>query len=291
MSLMLKFRGHFFIWQKFKEYEDYLMIIKNILKGIIIGIGSIAPGVSGGTFAMMLGVYDKITDAIGNFYIDFKSKFMFLCSIGLGIGFSRILEYLFVSYEFASKFVFVGIMIGSIPSIYNEAKKKGFRRYYLLPMVLTLLLTIGLAILDNSNVNVDKITSLSFKDSVFYGGVISLGTIIPGISSSVLLMYAGVYSIILDAIGSIKIDILLPLGLGFVFVTLILSKCINFMFKRYYGWTYFMVLGFVLGSITTLIPRVASFKDLIIGLVLISISTVLSYTFSQKLLNNENSKK
>ena len=272
------------------------MIIKNILKGIIIGIGSIAPGVSGGTFAMILGVYDKITDAIGNFYIDFKSKFMFLCSIGLGvgigvIGFSRILEYLFVSYEFASKFVFVGIMIGSIPSIYNEAKKKGFRRYYLLPMVLTLLLTIGLAILDNSNVNVDKITSLSFKDSVFYGGVISLGTIIPGISSSVLLMYAGVYSIILDAIGSIKIDILLPLGLGFVFVTLILSKCINFMFKRYYGWTYFMVLGFVLGSITTLIPRVASFKDLIIGIVLISISTVLSYTFSQKLLNNENSKK
>ena len=62
------------------------MIIKNILKGIIIGIGSIAPGVSGGTFAMILGVYDKITDAIGNFYIDFKSKFMFLCSIGLGVG-------------------------------------------------------------------------------------------------------------------------------------------------------------------------------------------------------------
>ena len=111
------------------------MILKNILKGILIGIGSIAPGVSGGTFAMMLGIYDKITDAIGNFYVDFKSKMIFLCSISLGvaigiIGFSRILEYLFISHEFASKFVFVGIMIGSLPSIFNEAKKQGFTKYY-----------------------------------------------------------------------------------------------------------------------------------------------------------------
>ena len=270
------------------------MILKNILKGILIGIGSIAPGVSGGTFAMMLGIYDKITDAIGNFYVDFKSKMIFLCSISLGvaigiIGFSRILEYLFVSHEFASKFVFVGIMIGSLPSIFNEAKKQGFTKYYFLPMFFTLFLTVGFAFMENDTIAVQTLSSLSFRESIFYGGVISLGTIIPGISSSILLMYAGVYNLILDAIGSIKIDILFPLGLGFGFSTLFLSKCINYMFKKYYGWTYFMVLGFVLGSITTLIPPIASIKDFIIGFILISISTVLSYKFSQKLLTSKNS--
>ena len=143
--------------------------------------------------------------------------------------------------------------------------------------------------MENDTIAVQTLSSLSFRESIFYGGVISLGTIIPGISSSILLMYAGVYNIILDAIGSIKIDILFPLGLGFGFSTLFLSKCINYMFKKYYGWTYFMVLGFVLGSITTLIPPIASIKDFIIGFILISISTVLSYKFSQKLLTSKNS--
>lgn len=261
----------------------------NILKGMLIGIGGIAPGVSGGTFAMMLGVYDRITDSIGNFYKDFKVKFIFLSSIGIGvgigiIGFSRILEYVFVAHEVGAKFVFIGIMLGSLPALVRESNKKGFQKAYILPFMLTLSLTVLFAIIDRNAVATKSIESFDFVEGIFYGGLIALGTIVPGISSSILLMYFGVYGLVLDAIGSLRLEILFPLGIGFGITILILSKGIHYMFKHYFGWTSYMVLGFVLGSVLALVPSGGHPSEYALGIVLAGLGAMSSYGVSRKLI-------
>ncbi len=254
----------------------------NFIKGIIIGVGGVAPGVSGGTFAVMLGVYDKLTDAVATFYKDFYHKMIFLGSIGLGvgvgiIGFSNVMTFLFDHYETMVKFVFIGLMLGSLPAVFGEANKKGFIKKYLIPFVVTFTLTLIFAYLDSQGASRVAATSLSFQESFFYGGVIALGTIVPGISSSIILMYAGVYESVLAGISTLNLAMLIPMGIGFGITGLLLAKLIHYMFTKFYGYTYYMVLGFVMGSIVTLMPRIKSLSEVGVGLVLIIIGTGLSY--------------
>ena len=107
--------------------------IKNMLKGLLIGMGAVAPGVSGGTFAVILGIYDKLTDAVANFYKNFKQKMLFLLPITLGVGigvlgFSKVMKYLFETHEVEVKFLFIGLMAGTLPSVFNQANKKEIGR-------------------------------------------------------------------------------------------------------------------------------------------------------------------
>lgn len=262
-------------------------MLRNFLKGLIIGMGAIAPGVSGGAFAIMLGVYDKITDAIGNFYIDFKEKFLFLSTLGLGavigiVGFSQVLEFLFNDYEILTKYAFIGLILGSMPSVFKEANKKGQKCVYFLPLVMTLGITLMFTLMDKVPAPMGSGETLTFVEGLIYGGVIALGTIVPGISSSIILMYAGVYSAVLAAIGSLQWLLLLPLGLGFGITMLLLSKLINYLFKRFYSWTYYAVLGFVLGSITALIPRTNSAIDLFFGMLMCVIGFYCSRWMSNR---------
>lgn len=262
-------------------------VLANFIKGLIIGIGAIAPGVSGGAFAIMLGVYDRITDAIGNFYIDFREKFIFLAVIGSGallgiVGFSNVLEFLFTDYELMTKFVFIGLILGSISSVFKEANKKGFRKVYLIPLGITLCVTVMFTVLDKTYVSVMSDEPLSFVTCVLYGGIIAIGTIVPGISSSIILMYAGVYGNILSAIGSLKFTLLLPLGIGFAITMLLLSKLINFLFQRFYSWTYYAVLGFVLGSMTALLPSAKGMMDWVLGSLMLAIGFMCSHWMTHR---------
>lgn len=266
-----------------------MTFLTNIIKGIFIGIGGIAPGVSGGTFAMMLGVYDKITDAIGNFYRDFKNKVIFLTSIGIGVcigivGFSRVLEVLFSTYEVSTKLVFIGIMLGSLPALVKESNKKGFKKAYLLPMALTFSITILFAVLESQSMTSNAAGSLNIFESMLYGGIIAFGSIVPGVSSSILLMYFGAYGSVLSAISNIQLSVLIPMGIGFGITILLLSKLIHYLFKHYFGLASYMVLGFIMGSALGLLPTTGYDSGSLVGIVLAIAGAVGSYFISEKLV-------
>lgn len=256
--------------------------IVNIAKGIVIGIGGVAPGVSGGAFAVMLGVYDKLTEAIATFYKDFWVKMSFLASLGIGIGigivgFSNVMTLLFVHFETMIKFVFIGLMVGTLPSVFGEANKEGFKKRYLLPFGLTFAMTVIFAFLDSKGVDRVSVSMISTAEAVFYGSVIALGTIVPGISSSIILMYAGVYEAVLAGISTLDLTMLIPMGLGFGLTVLLLAKLISYMFKKFYGYTYYMVLGFVVGSIVALMPDVQLGIELIMGVFMAILGAGLSF--------------
>lgn len=258
----------------------------DLVKGIIIGMGAVAPGVSGGTFAVILGVYDKLTDAIANIFINFKKKLATLFPLGLGIGigvllFSRVMKYLFEYHEFQVKFLFIGLMVGTLPSVFNAANKKGFRRLYLIPFLLTFSIAIIFMILEKSVIDVFPEANPSLLALVTYGVIIGFGSIVPGVSSSFILMYIGAYEILLDGIVGLDFMVLIPVGLGFGLSILLFAKIMFYLFKRFYGYTYYTVLGFVMGSILTIVPVVSFNQDLLLGIGLCVIGMRLSYSFSR----------
>lgn len=260
--------------------------LKDFIKGIIIGIGAIAPGVSGGTFAVIFGVYDKLTNAIANIFNNFKKKLLILLPVGLGVcvgvlGFSRIVKYLFEHHEVEIIFLFIGLMIGTLPSVVKEANKKGFRRRYLLLFIIAFSVTTLFTILENSVIDIIPQSSHSFISLITYGVIIGFGTIVPGISSSFILMYIGAYGIVIEAISNIDLIILIPVGIGFGISILLFARLISFLFKRFYGYTYYTILGFVLGSIITILPRVEFSLEYLLGMVICLIGFLISYGFSK----------
>lgn len=260
--------------------------LKDFIKGIIIGIGAIAPGVSGGTFAVMFGIYDKLTDAVANIFSNFKKKMLILLPVGLGVcvgvlGFSNIMRYLFLYHEVNITFLFIGIMIGTLPSVFKEANKNGFKKDYILPFIIAFSVTTSFAILENNVIDIIPKNNYSLVALVMYGLIIGFGTIIPGISSSFILMYIGAYEIIIDGIASIDLMVLIPAGIGFAISILLFARLINFFFKRFFAYTYYAILGFVLGSIIAILPSMEFSMEYLLGMIICGIGFFLSYRFSK----------
>lgn len=238
----------------------------NFIKGIFIGVGMIMPGVSGGSLAVIFGIYEKITDLIANVFKDFKRNFkknlFFILPVALGggvgvLGFSRIIEYLFANYNAQVKYLFIGLILGTLPLLFRQANIKGFKKTYLPLLALSFFVTVFLAVLDTNAVNAADHGNPGFLLLILYGTILGFGTIIPGISASFILMYLGSYETILRSLSNIDLSVLIPVGIGFVLSIIIFAKLINLLFNKAYGYTYYTILGFVIGSIIPIIPGFA----------------------------------
>ncbi len=265
--------------------SNTINFLEDFIKGLIIGVGAVAPGVSGGTFAVMLGVYTKLTESLANIFNNFKRKVLILFPLGLGIGFgfllfSRVMEYLFEHHKFNITLLFVGLMLGTMSTVISEANKKGFKLKYLFPCLFAFSITILFMVLENSEIiNVIPDREPGLLAFTIYGVIIGFGTIVPGISSSFILMYIGAYELLLKAIVDFNLMIIIPVGIGAVLSILLFAKVITYMFNRFYGYTYYAVIGFVTGSIITILPLPGSTGELIQGLLI----CIIGYFISQNL--------
>jgi len=228
---------------------------------MLIGIGAVAPGVSGGTLAVIFGLYERITDAIGNVFKNFRENFIFFLPVVLGGGvgvlaFSNIMNYLFLNYDVQVKYLFIGLMIGTLPSVFGEANKKGFRNIYIVPCIIAFAVTILFIVFENSGIDVFPESGRGLAQLLSYGAIIGIGTIVPGISASFVLMYLGAYQIVLEGMAELNPAVLIPVGIGFAVSIVAFANIVSRMFKRFYGYTYYTVLGFVLGSIVAIFPGI-----------------------------------
>ncbi len=259
--------------------------LSDFIKGIIIGIAAVAPGISGGTFAVMLGVYDKLTGAVADVFHNFRKKVLLLFPLALGIGagvlsFSKVMKYIFENYNIQVKYLFIGLMIGSLPAVVKEANKHGFKNIYFFPCIIAFSITILFMMLENSVINIVSENSPGIAALIIYGGIIGFGTIVPGISSSFILMYIGAYEILLNGMVSLDFRILIPVGIGFMLSIILFAKLISLLFKKIYGYTYYTVLGFVMGSIITIFPGVVFSLEYLTGFVLCFIGFYMSFVLS-----------
>lgn len=268
-----------------KASETTMRFLSDFIKGLFIGIGAVAPGVSGGALAVIFGIYEKITDAIANVFKDFRKKVVFFFPLALGgavgvLAFSRIMKYLFRYYDVQVKYLFIGLMIGTLPSVLKQANKKGFKRVYIIPCIIAFGVTLLAIALENGGININPEVKPGILHLAAYGAIIGIGTIVPGISASFVLMYIGAYQVVLEGIADIDLAVLVPVGIGFVVSIILFAKLISLLFKRIYGYTYYAVLGFVMGSIIAIFPGVAFSSKYLISIFIFAAGFYLSLTLS-----------
>lgn len=250
---------------KKKREERKNNVLRNLISGVVIGIGFIIPGVSGGILAVLLGVYDKIIYSISNFKEDILKNAGFLLVVlsGVLIGsimFSNILIYLLASKEFAIKYVFMGLIIGGIPALVSEIKKQDNKKIDFKFMSMALIFSVGLFVIEKTEILKFDSNNLTVLNLLVAGLFYSAGKIIPGISGAALLMLLGIYEYLLGilanplALSFKELVKLSPFFISFIGSSYLLVKLINFLLKKHYNKTYSAILGFVLGSILFIYP-------------------------------------
>lgn len=263
--------------------------IINVIIGICIGAGAILPGISSGVFCVIFGIYEKLVDSIINFFKNIKENFFFLLTIFIGavIGiviFGNILKYLFNVFEIQTKFMTIGLILGCMPSLFKQANnKKGFRLHYLIYTFISFLIALLLIIIENNF----EFTTLFSNNSNFYylvfcGFCMSCGIIIPGISSTVILMCLGVYYIYLNAVSIFDLSILVPMAIGVFIGSIFFLYLIKYLLDKHYSQTFYSIIGFVFGSVFILFPKFIFDFSYIISSLLILLGFLISYKLSIK---------
>ncbi|MBE5961970.1 MAG: DUF368 domain-containing protein [Lachnospiraceae bacterium] len=241
--------------------------LKDILRGIMIGVANIIPGVSGGTMMVSMGIYDKLIGAITNIFKQFvksvKTLLPYVVGMGIGlVGLSFVIEYFFGSFPFQTAMLFIGLIFGGMPIMLKKVRGKKADPIGYALFVLFFALIIGMQLLGE---NTEKVITLSVLEVIklFAVGVVASATmVIPGVSGSMILMALGYYSPILETIsGTVKalspfdfatilhnIGIILPFGLGVLIGIYAVAKGIEYLLKKHERKTYFAILGLVFAS-------------------------------------------
>ncbi|MFI3228067.1 MAG: DUF368 domain-containing protein [Clostridia bacterium] len=263
--------------------------MRTFFYGMIIGVANIIPGVSGGTMAVILNIYDKIISSISNLRTDFKNSLKFLIPLGLGSGigillFAKIIDFCLENFASATSLVFLGLILGSIPMINKKASEynKTTSGYLCMAVAIIILGFMHFSNIDDSSTLITTLSAGSFA-KLFFASFIAAGAmIIPGISGSFILLLLGIYSSILTAISNFNILILIPVGLGCGVGILVCAKIIDILFKKYPQQTYMGILGLMIGSMIIIVPQFTASFEFLIGCILCVVSAKIARDFSNK---------
>ncbi len=244
-----------------------------VLKGFLIGMAKIIPGVSGAVLAISLGIYERILRIIGHpLKINFDDlKFLFFLLIGAGGGilvFCWGIKWCLDMWKFATMLLFIGFIVGGAYEIVSELKGNGSIKNYCLFAISFALILFFTNLSSNSG---------SSNHYFLMGSIESLTTIIPGISGTAIFMALGWYESLLDTINGIltfsaNMATTSSYIIGFIMTSILISRVLNFMFEKYKASSYYCVMGFMFGSLYTmfidLICTPASIFEIFIGIIL-----------------------
>lgn len=270
-----------------------------VIKGFLIGVANIIPGVSGGTLAITLGIYEKLIGAISHFFKNLKENIKFIIPIGIGaflsiLLLSRVISFCLDKYTLATILFFIGLILGGIPLLNKKIKGHYKNVSNIIIFLLSFGFVIALSVLKGENVVSFANMNIINYIMLFLVGVVAAATmIIPGVSGSFVLMLLGYYKPIVDTIGALtkfnniwqNIMILVPFGIGVLVGIVAISKLLEFLFKKYEVKTYFGVMGFIMASIITIFTGaeglVFSIPQLLIGLMLLGIGFTAAYKLGE----------
>lgn len=233
-----------------------------------------------GVFCVAFGLYEKLIDSCLHFFKDIKKNTVFLFPIILGalvsiFLFSKFLQIAFDNFYMITSFAFIGLILGSLPIVFKQAEVSKITFSHILCFILSFVFSIYLIVLEQNAVY--SLSTFSNSYLILAGFLMSAGIVIPGISKTVILMMLGVYPSYLAAISSLDFSILLPLGIGLILGSVIFMFLINFLFSHFKSYTYFLILGFVLGSVLVIFPGVTFSFECILGVLLSGVCFFITY--------------
>ncbi|WP_406565381.1 DUF368 domain-containing protein [Bacillus solitudinis] len=260
-----------------------------------MGTSDLIPGVSGGTIALVLGIYQSLLAAInGLFSKQWKEHVMFLVPLGTGIivaffTISHLVEWLLVEYPQPTFFFFLGVIIGIIPMLLKDINyKRTFTAvHYVLIALGAILVSSTFFLKDNELATV--MSHLVWSDYVllfFAGWFASSAMILPGISGSFIFLLFGVYPTVINALATLNLAVIGTIGAGVALGLMITSKLVTYLLKLYRTGTYALMIGFILGSIVVIYPGISGdaflFYLSVLALILGGLSAYLLSYFGMK---------
>ena len=279
-------------------------MIKLILKGMVMGIANIIPGVSGGTMAVSMGIYDRFIHCLTHLFKEFKESMKFLIPLFIGIGIalvglSFIIEPAFEHFPLQTSCLFIGLIVGGLPAICKKVKGKGVKVSYIIPFLIFFARVVGMADLGEHEGNAADLSfGLWSVIKLFLVGIIASATmVIPGVSGSMMLLLLGYYNPIISSIKNfvtalVSFDVqgilqgcgvLVPAGLGIVVGIFAIAKLIEVIFEKFPTQAYWAIIGLIVASPIAVLLSVG-ISTVTIWSVLVSIVTfVVGFVIAMKL--------
>jgi putative membrane protein len=251
-----------------------------LLKGVLVGIGFITPGLSGGVLAVVFGIYERLMRFLGNLREKFLENLFFFLPVGIGgaigvVAFSAVVDFAFSNYAAQFTWLFIGFIAGTFPSLFKTSGKKGRNTAHWFVLILTAAGTVFF-MRWMENMGSVQLTP-SFTNWLLSGILIGLGVVVPGMSPSNFLIYLGLYQPMASGIRHLDLGVIIPLVLGVVLIVFILARLISWLFKKFYTFMYHFILGIVVGSTIVIIPGGVNGWTIAICALLFTVGALISY--------------
>ena len=253
--------------------------------GFCLGISVFAPGISGSIMAIIMGIYDKILDITSKPFKNFKNNLKFLIPLGIGALISLVLfilvfDYLFETYEKAVFMLFIGLIVGNLPVVYKEARKSRFKWYYLVGAVAAFAVAFIVGIMSEGNGE----TQIAHENTnliyiALSGALAGFSSLIPGMSVSMILIVMGVYDYLIASAKALDIVTLFVVGVAFLLSIIASSKLIKFIFSKFSGMAHFMVMGFLIGSVSGIFATLPKDGSNLAGIIMLCLGLAISLAF------------
>ncbi len=245
----------------------------NILKGLVIGSAMLIPGVSGGTTAIILDVYDDLISSISSFFKETKKSLYTLITVGIGavlgiLLFSRAILYVTNKFYVPMMFLFLGAVLGSVPMLYKKADIKKFNAGLIIYPLIGAACVYLLELIPKDSLKIPVGAGFySYLIVILAGIVLSIGLVLPGISVSYMLLILGIYETTLSSIENMQYMFLLSLLFGVALGVVLTTKLLEYTMKMYPSQTYLLIIGFVLASLKEVFPGIPYGMDIVSSLI------------------------
>lgn len=228
-----------------------------VLEGIIVGFGAIMPGISGGTLCVAFGMYKPLMGVLSaprkalKAYWKMLLPFVLGCAVGF-VGLSGLANMLMEANSTVLVCLFIGLILGTVPGMWQDAGKtrRTAGSFLALALGFALMLCALILLKQNSLVTIEP----GIWSFLFCGILWGISFVVPGLSSSTLLLFFGLYQPMLEGISRLSLPVILPLAAGMALVILTLPKGVNFLFHRYDSVCSHAILGVVLATLVMIFP-------------------------------------
>ena len=237
--------------------------MERFLKGIIVGLGGVAPGLSGSVLLIIFGLYQKTLEALGTLLTSFRKNVRFLAPLvaGMFLGvllFSKLIDFFLNTYEMPTRFCFLGLILGTLPMVWREVNKEGFSgKYYAVIALAALAGTWFFSVNPNA---FPQVTVPTLLQKLLLGVAVAATAIVPGVDPAVFLSTLGFYEMYVSALANLDFAILIPMVGGLAIGAVAISFAMSWLFRRFYTASFSVIFGIFL----TMIPNMLT-EDCVLG--------------------------
>lgn len=254
--------------------------IVKMLKGALIGVGAILPGISGGVLSVVLGVYKPLMAFLAHPIRTFKQYASMLVPILIGwvvgvVLLARVVDWLFRTSPTPAVWLFIGLVVGTLPALFQEAGSQGRPKASWVAFALGAVIMGAVLFLLSGHGTAVTPNTLWW---LLCGAMWAVGLVVPGMSPSSFFIFFGLYQPMTAGIGHFDFSILIPMGIGLVLTIAVIARGMNALLRRYYPLVMHAILGIVVASTLAILPLgdPASFGQILLYVLCFGIGCVLA---------------